>query len=178
MSLRNDRMNTHTDFAKTYETMSDGQLLQAANEDGLVDEAKQALAVELQRRNLKRGDLSRHKESPRIRLRREATERNLSSRTGPTGFVFFGRHYLTAADKEANIQLRTKWIAIGGLPLIPLASYRFKCKQQGWRFFHWTDQAVVNRVPLNWDQVFLTWLKASPFYIGIATLACLWLKFR
>ena len=25
---------------------------------------------------------------------------------------------------------------------------------------------------------FLTWLKASPFYIAILTLLCMWLKFR
>jgi hypothetical protein len=171
-------MNSHTDYAKTYENMSDGQLLQTANEGGLVDEAKQTLAEELRRRNLKAGDLPRHKESPRSRLRREATERELPTRTGPTGFVFYGRHYLTPADKEASIQLRTKWVALGGLPIIPLASYRFKCKQRGWKFFHWTDQVVINRVPLNWDQVLLTWLKASPFYIAILTILCVWLKFR
>ena len=38
-------------FAKTYESMSDGQLLQTASEGGLVDEAKQTLAEELHRRN-------------------------------------------------------------------------------------------------------------------------------
>lgn len=171
-------MNTQTDFAKTYESMSDGQLLQTASEGCLVDEAKQTLAEELHRRNLKIDELPRHKESLRTRLRREATERVLPSRAGATGFVFFGRHYLTPADKEANIQLRTKWIAVGGLPLIPLASYRFKCIQEGWRFFHWTDQVVINRVPLNLDQVFLTCLKASPVYIVILTLLCGWLKFR
>jgi hypothetical protein len=172
-------MNAETDFAKTYENMSNGQLLQTANEGGLVDEAKQALADELRRRNLKKSDLVRHKESPRVRLRREATERRVPlSGYGGTGLFFFGRHYLTPADKEADIQLRTKWVAFSYLPLIPLASYRFKCKQQGWKFFHWTDQVVLNRVPLNWDQVFLTWLKASPVYIVVLALLCLWLKFR
>ena len=178
-SLQNYPMSTHTDFAKTYEDMSDGQLLQTANEGGFVDEAKQALANELHRRNLRKSDLSHHKESPRARLRQEATEREFPlSRYGGTGLFFFGRHYLTPADKEANIQLRTKWIALSYLPLIPLASYRFKCKQQGWKLFHWTDQVVLNQVPLNWDQVFLTWLKASPVYIAILTLLCMWLKFR
>ena len=65
-------MNTQTDFAKTYESMSDGQLLQTASEGCLVDEAKQTLAEELHRRNLKIDELPRHKESLRTRLRREA----------------------------------------------------------------------------------------------------------
>jgi hypothetical protein len=74
-SLQNYPMSTHIDFAKTYENMSDGQLLQTANEGGFVDEAKQALANELLRRNLRKSDLVHHKESPRARLRQEATER-------------------------------------------------------------------------------------------------------
>lgn len=172
-------MNANIDFANTYENMSDGQLLQTANEGGLVDEAEQALANELRRRNLKKSDLVHHKESPRARLRHEATERELPlSRCGGTGLFFFGRRYLCASDKDANIQLRTKWIALSWLPLIPLASYRFRCRRQGWKFFHWTDQVVLNQVPLNWDQVFLTWVKASPFYIAILIFFCVWLKFR
>jgi hypothetical protein len=171
-------MNHQSYFGRTYEGMSDGQLLQIANEGGLVDEAKGPLAEELRRRNLKPSDLPRHKESQRTRLRREASERTITSRGGPTGLAFFGRHYLTPADKEANIQLRTKWIAFSGLPLVPLASYRFKCKQHGWRFWHWTDQVVIDRVRLNWDQVFLTWLKASPFYLVILILLLGWVRFR
>jgi hypothetical protein len=172
-------MSTHTDFAQTYENMSDGQLLQIANEGGLVDKAKQALADELHRRNLKKSDLIHHKELPRVRLRQEAREREFPlSAYGGTGFFFFGRHYLTPADKESNIQLRTKWLAFSYLPLIPLASYRFKCKQKGWKLFHWTDQVVLNRVSLNWDQIFLTCLKASPVYVAILIFFCMWLKSR
>ena len=172
-------MNIHTGFAKTYASMLDGQLLQAANEGGLVDEAKQALAEELRRRGLKKSDLIHHKESPRARLRKEAAEREFSlSGYGGTGVLFFGRHYLNPMDKEANIQLRTKWIALCWLPLIPLASYRFKCKRQGWKFCYWTDQLVLNQVPFNWDQVLLTWLKATPVYLSILALLCMWLKFR
>jgi hypothetical protein len=172
-------MSAQSDFAKTYESMSDGQLLQTASEGGFLEEAKEALTNEFSRRNLKKSDLVRHKESLRARLRQEATERKFPlSRYGGTGLFLFGRHYLTAADKEANIQLRTKWVAFSHLPLIPLASYRFKCRQQGWKLFHWSDQVVLNQVSLNWDQVFLTWLKASPVYIAILAPLWMWLKSR
>jgi hypothetical protein len=118
-------MNTQTDFAKTYESMSDGQLLQIANEGGLVDEAKQILAEELHRRNLEPGDLPRHKETLRTRLRREATERKLPSRTGPTGFVFFGRHYLTPSRQGSqystpNQMDRCKWPSSRPPRVLPL----------------------------------------------------------
>ena len=77
-----------------------------------------------------------------------------------TGYYFFGKHYLNEADKSADIQLRTKWIALGGIPLIPLASYRLKCKQKSFRWFRWNEeQQVVNRVALNWNQILLTWIK-------------------
>jgi hypothetical protein len=110
-------------------------------------------------------------------LRREAKEREFPlSRYGGTGYYFFGRHYLTQADREGNIQLRTKWFSISYLPIVPLGSYRFKCGQQGSRFFHWTDQTVLNKVPLNWDQIFFTWLKASPFYLLILTVFGLYLR--
>jgi hypothetical protein len=171
-------MPTQADFAATYQNMSDGQLLETANQGGLIPEAHQALTQELHRRNLKPSDLPRHKESPRERLQGETREKWYASRTGPTGLVFFGRRYLAPADREANIQLRTKWISLGGLPIFPLASYRFKCKQQGWRFLRWTDQTVLNRVPLNWDQAFSTWLKASPFYVAIFVLLYAWLMHR
>src|ERR1700716_4040769 len=102
-SLQNYPMSTHTDFAKTSEDMSDGQLLATANEGGFVDEAIQALANELHRRNLRKSDLAHHKESPRARLRQEATEREFPlSRYGGTGRFFFGRHYLPPVDKQRN----------------------------------------------------------------------------
>jgi hypothetical protein len=176
--LSYDRMDTPAEFAATYQHMSDGQLLQTANEGALIGEARQALHDELHRRNLKPGDLPRYKESPRTRLKRESAERELPLSRGGTGYIFFGRHYLTQADREANIQLRTKWISISYLPIVPLASFRFKCKQQGWKFFSCTDQVVVSKVPLNWNQVFLTWLKASPFYLAILALLVLWITHR
>jgi hypothetical protein len=171
--------NEINDFTATYQHMSDGQLLQTANEGGLIPEAHQALTEELHRRNLKSGDLPKYKESPRTRLKRESAQRELPlSRYGGTGYFFFGRHYLTQADKEANIQLRTKWFSVSYLPIVPLASFRFKCKHRGWRFFGWTDQVVVSNVPLNWNQVFLTWLKASPVYLAIFALFFVWITHR
>jgi hypothetical protein len=172
-------MLTQADFAATYQNMSDGQLLQTANESGLIPEAYQALTQELHRLNLKKTDLPRHMESHRARLQREASERELPlSRFGGTGYFFFGRRYLNQADQEANIQLRTKWVAISYLPLVPLASYRFQCRHEGSKWFGWTEQNPLGRVPLNWDQVFLTLLKASPFYLAILVLLVLWIMHR
>ncbi|MGA1983010.1 MAG: hypothetical protein ABSG84_11180 [Acidobacteriaceae bacterium] len=172
-------MNTQADFATTYQNMSDGQLLETANEGGLVDDAKLALASELHRRNLKKSDLNHHKESPRERLNDAAQEKQLPLLQLGTGLFFFGKAYLNDADREANIQIRTKWIALRYVPLIPLASYRVKCKEQRWKFFRWTSyERILQRVPLNWNQVLLTWLKEILFVALIAAGSVLyfWLK--
>ncbi|MGI4828380.1 MAG: hypothetical protein ACRYFU_09365, partial [Janthinobacterium lividum] len=145
-------------LAKHYETLTDAQLLTLKSDGGLVDEAEPVLASELSRRNLKDGDLKRYKVPERILLREEVKEKGFRGK-GP-GLIFFGRHFLNEADKEANIQVRTKWFAIAGIPLIPLASYRFKCTNESRGLLGWdADQRVLNRVPLNWTQVSLTWMK-------------------
>ena len=49
--------------------------------------------------------------------------------------------------------------------LIPLGSYPFKCTGDPNKWFHWdTEQRVINLVPLNWTQVFLTWMKTAALY--------------
>jgi hypothetical protein len=56
---------------------------------------------------------------------------------------------------------------MSGIPLIPIASYRFKCTDGsgGW-FQKSTHQRVVNRVSLDWVQVFVTWIKTVVLSIG------------
>jgi len=157
-------------LAKYYETLTDAALLNLANEGGFTEEAQQVLAKELGRRNLGDGDLKRYvAQGERTKLREEAKEKGFRSR-GP-GLLFFGRRYLNDADRRANIQLRTKWFALGGIPLVPIASYRFKCTGSTGRW-HLVDpdQRVIDRVPLNWTQVFLTWMKTAIFILIVCLL--------
>jgi hypothetical protein len=153
---------SYSDFATEYQQMPDGQLLLLANEGDLVDEAHQALTEELRKRNLKKQDIVLpKKKTPHERLQEAAEEKTIASgRGGNTGFYFYGRHYLNEADKAADIQLRTKWFVLASIPLVPLASYRLKCKQKSFGWFRWyTEQQIVNRVALNWNQILLTWIK-------------------
>lgn len=155
-------------LAKHYEALTDAALLNLANESGFTEEAQQVLAKELGRRNLGDGDLKRYvAQGERSKLREESKEKGF--RYKGTGLLFFGRRFLNKADKDASIQLRTKFFALCWIPLIPIASYRFKCTgHRGWL----TDdinQRVITRVPLNWAQVFLTWIKTA-IIIAIAAL--------
>jgi hypothetical protein len=131
---------------------------------------KLATADELKRRNLRASDVKRCAVPERIKLREEAQEKGFAGR-GPA-LQFFGRRYLNESDKTANIQLRTKWFALGGIPIVPLASYRFKCTGTPSKWFGGdTEQRVINRVPLNWHQVFLTWAKTAIFILLVFLLA-------
>lgn len=148
-------------LAKYYEGLTNAELLNLMNEGGFTDEAKHVLAGELRRRNLGADDLERYEhQGKRIELQEETTEKGYLSRG--TGLLFFGSRYLNSEDRRSNIQLRTKWFAIGGVPQIPIASYRFQCSRtSGKGSSQEIRQRVINRVALNWTQIFLTWLKTA-----------------
>jgi hypothetical protein len=157
-------------LAKYYETLSNSQLLNLKSEGGFTEEAERVLADELGRRNLDAGDLKRYKaQGERIKLREETTEKGYISRG--TGLLFFGRRSLNGEDQKANIQVRTKWFALCWIPIVPIASYRFHCSEA----HAWSSrngmQRVIDRVPLNWTQVLLTWLKMSIILVLLILLA-------
>lgn len=130
-------------LAKYYATLTDAQLLNLRAEDGFTEQAELVLAEELKRRNLKDSDVKRniaHKN--RINLRDDAQEKGFKGR-GPS-LLFFGNRFLNEADKTANIRLRTKWFALGGMPIVPLASYRFKCNGTPGKWFWGTPSSELS----------------------------------
>jgi hypothetical protein len=163
-------------LAKHYATLSDSEILNLKKEGGFTEEAARVMEEELQRRNLHESDVKRQDAvSKRALLREEAKEKG-SSGKGP-GLLFFGRGYLSESDREANIQLRTKFFTLGGIPLIPIASYRFQCSERSGRWFpSFANQRVISRVPLNWRQVALIWLKTASFILCLALLVIAWLR--
>jgi len=153
-----------------YKTLTDQELLNLGREGGFTDEAETVFCAELAHRNLNQGDLKRYSvEYERHKLREEVVEHGGHS-WGP-GLLFFGRRYLNEADKEARIEVRTKWFSAGGIPLIPIATYRFQCRHHlgNWNLTN-PERSVLDRVPLNWPQVFITWIKTWSLIIGIGLL--------
>lgn len=159
--------------------MTDGELLQTLSEGGLVPEAKQILSEEIHRRNLSPSDPPNHQPSEKEQLRHEAQERWFPlARTGSLGFSLYGRNYLTPEDQEENIQVRTKFFVFAYIPLIPIASYRFKYRgRAGW--FQWdTVERPLNRVPIVWTQVLMTWLKTFLWICGTVSAVFLYESLR
>lgn len=158
------------DLDNYYKTLTNNELLNLAREGGFTDEAEQVLRKELARRNLTTGDLKRHiAASERSNLRDEVTERGGGYRS--LGLQFFGVDYLNEADRKANIRVRTKWFTMSGIPLIPIASYRFKCTTDSGKWsLRDAQHGVIDRIPLNWGQVFVTWVKVAIVAIGAGLL--------
>ena len=150
-----------------YKALTDRELLNRARESGYTYEGKQVLHAELARRKLAPRDVKHFAaEIERNDLRDEVTERGGGYRD--PGIQFFGRSYLNERDRNANIQVRTKWFTISGIPLIPIASYRFKgAGDSGARSSNHTRQEVIGRVPLYWPQIFMTFAKTASIIIGV-----------
>ncbi len=163
-------MPNATELEKYYETLTDRELLNLRAESGFTVEAEQVLGKELVRRHLGSGDVKKYvAASERNDLRDEVVERGGGYRS--LGLQFFGKSFLNESDRSANIQVRTKWFTVSGIPLIPIASYRFKCAtNSGSSFPTNTQRSVINRVPLNWSQVFITFAKTAMLLMGAGLL--------
>lgn len=155
-----------TALEKYYKTLTDQQLLNLGAKIGFTPQAEQVLRSELAQRHLGSGDVKKYVvATERSKLRDEVVERGGGYRS--IGLQFFGISFLNEADRGAAIQVRTKWFTISGIPLIPVASYRFKA---GGPFPANTQRSVIDRVPIYWPQVLMTFVKAASLIIGAALL--------
>ena len=151
---------------KYYKTLADRELLKLRAEGGFTEDAEQALGNELARRHLGPANVKQYvAASARNQLRDEVAERGGGYRS--LGLQFFGKSFIDESDRVANIQVRTKWFTISGIPLIPIASYRFKA---GSSFSANTQRNVVNRIPIYWPQVFMTFIKTACVIFGAGLL--------
>ena len=151
-------MLSQAELNEYYKSLSDDQLLNLVHEGGFTDEAKVVLENELARRKLSHSNVKKFIEDcERSKLDKEVIEKEVGLGYGGLGLHFYGRNYLNVTDKEANIQLRTKWFTLIWIPLIPIASYRF----QG------SSQRVIERVPLNWTQVLMIWSKTATIVLCV-----------
>jgi hypothetical protein len=158
-------VNSPIDFALEYRDMSDEQLLQIAGEGGFVDDAKLALQAEMAHRKLTTEMVKSYRsEQQKYEDAQKVGDPNVHATMG-TGFVVYGRDYLSEDDRTHGIQVRTKWLAIRGFPIFPVASYRYSCHQVATGLIKWKDEKLIGQVPLYWKQVIRTWLKTIGVFI-------------
>jgi hypothetical protein len=171
-------VNGISDVALEYSKMRDEQLLQIAGEGGLVDEAKLALQVEMERRNLTAKMVDDYRsEQLRYESGRKWKDPNVRSfYIFRTGFRVFGRAYLSDEDNANGIAVRTKWFVAMGIPIFPVASYRYCQKEVTTGMIDWTEMKLIGRVSLNWRQASRTWLVGMGSIVLISGMfvALLW----
>jgi hypothetical protein len=167
-------MTEHTDFATEYRGMTDEQLLGIAGEGELVDEAQQALQIEMKNRKLTPEMVqSYHAETQRYLLAQKAEIK--SELFSFSLFRLYGRAYLSEEDKAQGIQVRTKWLTLRGLPIIPVASYRYSCKDLTTGQIQWREEKVIDQIPLNWNQAIRTWVKSTGLFVLVIALTIIYL---
>ena len=108
------------------------------------------------------------------RLRKNFGANGIYSMTG-TGVDFRGKNFSSAEDKAAGIALRTRWIIVLWVPLIPLGSYRIRMhrKRVNQRGQYVQNFELVSKEPLSGKQVLRVWL-VSAVAVGLVFLLMNW----
>jgi hypothetical protein len=172
-------MTEKTDFATEYRRMTDEQLLGIAGEGELVDEAKFALQVEMQNRKLTPEMVQSYRsETLRYQLAQKAEDPNVRRSLFGLGFNLCGRAYLSEEDGKRGIQVRTKWFTLRGLPIVPIASYRYSCQDVTTGLVQWKEEKLIDQVPLNWNQAMRTWVKSTGLLVLAIALTFLFLAWQ
>ncbi len=146
-----------------YQQLSRDEVLRLVLEkDQLTDQARLALEAEVARRGLSHDDFAAFKaeEATAIRARQKELERATPHQTYKE---FRGRkNYSHDAKFRIEDFDTTLWIVGFWIPIIPLASLRIRRKFRRWWSICVSDQyRVIDRRPLDWEQILLTWIKTA-----------------
>lgn len=159
---------TSSDFARHYQQMADDDLLRLSSErESLVPEAQNALRLELERRHLASQEVLAqfHEEE-----KRHIAETSFD--VSPQLLYGFGKRLYGKANLETRGLDMEYDTTLFGLvcyfPLLPLGTFRMSRSQNS------NDVRVLEKKPLLWSQVWLTWLKGAIIAAAVIT-AIVWL---
>ena len=153
------------DLAQSYKEKSDDELLRLAlDPSDLTDEARLALSAELHTRGI-----DNQSQMAAFRLEEERSKEEQSKQVGHLGIYHrFGLGRLRFCksdyklDRESGLEqfVTTVFVVLLWLPLIPIGTYRIQRR----RAFFSTPITVLERLPLDWDQVLA---------VGVVTMGAL-----
>jgi hypothetical protein len=150
-------MNESTHFKAKYRDMTSEQIVRLASKGGLLPEAEHALNEELAARDLKEADVRQYTEAlSQQKLQMKLTGNKYLHHRG-TGIAFRGRKYASDEDERRGIQLRTRWLILCWIPLIPLGSYRLRYDGMPSRFWQRQVFEAVSQEKLDWETVIRVW---------------------
>jgi hypothetical protein len=149
-------------FAIEYQTLTDDEVLRiAADRENLVDEARQAIDMEMHRRSLTANDMGQYQ------AHIEKTEMLLQVGNLPflipygIGKKLFGKRARMIDPKGILEEFDTTlWVVIFWVPLIPVTTYRIRRRVSKlslldpWRSYKFE---ALSRRRLDWRMVLTTW---------------------
>ena len=144
-----------------YQTLSRDEVLRLALEKSqLTDEARLSLDAELARRRLSEDDIVTFK------AEETAATRAREKEVHEVSFSFVEKKLRGRTNYTHDPRFRieefgtTLWVVLFWIPVIPLASYRIRRKFRRWWNISASDRyRVLERLPRNWEQILVSWIK-------------------
>ena len=155
-----------------YQHLTNDELLHLADErEQLTDEARLALDAELSRRRLSTSDLDSFKqqcaaEEEADKLRRAAPQLMAH---GSFGKKLFGKAQ-RRRDPSGLFELyeSTLWFVVLWFPVFPIATFTVRRDLERWLGMVVASEPIaLERHRRNWEQILLTWVKASAVLLGL-----------
>lgn len=155
-----------------YQHLTGDELLHLAEDrEHLTDDARLALDAELSRRKLAPSDVDAY------RTEREASEKaeNLKRvarfyiHSVGLGKKFLGKsnHHRDPGGSFEHYDA-TLWFVVLWVPVFPIATYTVRRDlERWWGGLSASDEIGLERHPRNWEQILLTWVKASAVLLAL-----------
>ena len=149
-------------FAIEYQALADDEILRiAADRENLVDEARQAIDMEMHRRNLTPSDIEQYQT--------HIEKAEMQEQVGNLPFLIpYGIGKKLFGKRARMVDLKgiweefdtTLWVVIFWVPLIPVTTYRIRCRVSKLSLLGpWglSKFEALSRRRLDWRMVLTTW---------------------
>jgi hypothetical protein len=152
-----------------YEHLTEDELLHLATQRvQLSDEARLRLDDELSRRGPGAEQIRTYSDETEVLREAKGRRVRLRSYRG-VGTTFYGRSH-SSCDPNLRIEEfdTTLWFVFIYFPLIPIRRYRIRRRfRPWWRILASNNFHVLSRLPRDWEQILLTWVKAMALLLGL-----------
>jgi hypothetical protein len=162
-----------------YQHLTADELLHLAEErEQLTDEARGALDAELIRRRLSSSDIDSYRQEREAADKAEKLKRIVRFYIHNVGL---GKKFLGKTNRHRDPSGlsekydTTLWFVVLWFPVFPIATFTVRRDLERWLGMVVASDAVaLERHPRNWEQILLTWVKASALLLALRLAFLMW----